>query len=97
MRAQAHTSLADLLAGVEDSPAALLVQIARPRLTAAGLQVPRAVREETGAADPPRDAELHLYGALAADGEPDPYGRYNAMMRRLTSCEAALEQRMRRG
>ena len=77
--------LADLRAGVSDSVAALLVQIGRPRLAQAGLAMPLGVPETT-------DAELRLYARLVADGEPDPYSAYNALIRRLVSCEAALEQ-----
>jgi hypothetical protein len=76
--------LRDLAAGACHTPAALLVEIARPRLARAGLDVPRST-EATPC------AELRLYAALVADGQPDPYGRYNALLRRLVSCEAALE------
>lgn len=76
--------LRDLHAGAETA-AALLVEIARPRLEAAGVKVPRSEAGRT-------DAELRLYAQLVADGADDPYGRYNSMLRRLQSCEAALEQ-----
>lgn len=77
--------LRDLQAGNTRTAEALLVQIGRPRLANSGIAIPPG--------DPPAEnAELLLYALLSADGEPDPYGRYNALIRRLTSCEAALEQ-----
>lgn len=77
--------LRDLKAGATDTAAALLVQIGRPRLIFAGIEVPDC---------PPREpeAELRLYARLVEDGVADPYGEYNALIRRLVSCEAALEQ-----
>jgi hypothetical protein len=76
--------LRDLQAGSRDSVAALLVQIGRPRLARAGLAIPDGTPDRL-------DAELRLYARLVADGEPDPYSAYNALIRRLVSCEAALE------
>lgn len=76
--------LHDLQAGVYDTVAALLVQVGHPRLAQAGLTIPSLPAG--------RDAELRLYARLVADGAPDPYGAYNALLRRLVSCEAALEQ-----
>jgi hypothetical protein len=40
------------------------------------------------------EAELRLY-ALLCEREGDPYGRYNALLRELVSCERALEARVR--
>jgi hypothetical protein len=74
--------IADLNAGVTDTVEALLVQIARPRLSASGLTIPPGTRQ---------DAELALYARLAADGVEDPYSAYNSLLRRLVSCAAALE------
>ena len=72
----------DLATGRNDSIEALLVQIARPRLVAAGLDVPGPDKEE---------AELALYRRLTAEGADDPYSAYNSLLRRLASCAAALE------
>jgi hypothetical protein len=77
----------DLAAGTNDSVEALLVQIARPRLVAAGLAVPGPARNE---------AELALYRRLTADGADDPYSTYNSLLRRLASCAAALEHKLHR-
>jgi hypothetical protein len=79
--------LDDLRAGANDTIEALLVQIARPRLQAAGLEVPGPARAE---------AELALYRRLSIDGTEDPYAAYNSLLRRLTSCEAALEHDLHR-
>jgi len=76
--------LRDLHAGA-DTAAALLVEIGRPRLAAAGVEIPE------GNTNRP-DAELRLYARLIADGVADPYAAYNALLRRMGSCEAALEQ-----
>ena len=65
----------------EETVEALLVSIAAPRLAAAGVPVP-------GAVDAP---EHRLYQKLA-ETEPDSaHSRYNALLRRLTSFESALE------
>ena len=61
--------------------AALLVSIGAARLARAGLRVPRALD----------DPEKRLYAALAASDEDSAHGRYNAWIRRLVSCERALE------
>lgn len=79
--------LRDLAAGTNDSVEALLVQIARPRLLAAGVDVPGAARD---------DAELDLYRRLSDDGTEDPYGTYNSLLRRLISCATALEHELHR-
>jgi len=77
------SGLLDLAQGLE-TPASLLVQIAASRLRCAGLLVPEP--ESVG------EAELRLY-ALLCEREADPYGRYNALLRELVSCERALESR----
>lgn len=79
--------LQDLARGASDTVEALLVQIARPRLLAAGVEVPGPARE---------DAELALYRRLAEDGTADPYATYNSLLRRLVSCAAALEHDLHR-
>ena len=65
---------------------ALLVAVGKTRLRAAGIEVP----EPPGLGQTP---ELALYAALCACGVPDPYGRYNSLLRRLVSFERALETR----
>ena len=79
--------LRDLAAGTSDSIEALLVQIARPRLQAAGISIPGPARV---------DAELALYRRLSKDGAEDPYATYNSLLRRLVSCAAALEHDLHR-
>lgn len=69
------------------STASLLVEIAAPRLRALGLPVPPSGSGE---------AELRLYDELGRTGAPDPYGEYNALLRRLTSFTRALERRRAR-
>ena len=59
----------------------LLVSIGAPRLRAAGLTVPRAIR----------NAEHRLYDRLASRHGNDAHSRYNAFIRRLVSFERALE------
>lgn len=92
------TSLGDLpgadlvLVGLEDvgagrvTPEALLVEIAAPRLRELGLPV--------SLPHGGRDAEIRLYETLGAKGSPDPYGEYNALLRKLTSFVHALESRV---
>jgi hypothetical protein len=60
---------------------ALLVSIAAPRLRDAGLSVARALP----------DAEHRLYERLAQSDPDSAHSRYNALLRRLTSFESALE------
>jgi hypothetical protein len=79
--------LEDLRSGDCDSIEALLVQIARPRLQAAGVAVPGAGRD---------NAELALYARLVAEHLDDPYAAYNSLVRRLVSCAAALEHQLHR-
>jgi hypothetical protein len=85
---------ADLIRrGVADVRAArrtvesLLVTIAAPRLRALGVL---ARGEATGV----KDAELALYELLGDQEIPDPYSRYNALKRELSSFVRALEHRM---
>ena len=72
--------LADLQAGHRTVPA-YLVQVARARLSRAGLIC---------AAEGNTDAELQLYRLLREEGG-DAYSRYNALMRELVSFENALD------
>lgn len=73
--------LADLEAGYQ-SIATLLIDIARPRLTELGV-VPRS------APPPATEPERELYQRLRAE-HGDAYARYNALIRELTSFQAAL-------
>lgn len=72
--------LADL-AGPNVTVEALLVSIAAPRLR--GLGVPVLA--------PLSDPEHRLYEQLALDDPDSAHSRYNALLRRLTSFESALE------
>jgi len=67
--------------------AALVASVARPRLERIGLIRPDAITVE--------HAELELYRLLRRHGG-DAYGRYNALLRELTSFEQALDRRIRR-
>ena len=60
---------------------ALLVSAGAPRLRKAGLPVARALP----------NAEHRLYEALAQTDPDSAHSRYNALLRRLTSFESALE------
>ena len=60
---------------------AFLVSIAAPRLRDAGLAVPRVLP----------DAEHRLYERLAQTDVDSAHSRYNALLRRLTSFESALD------
>ena len=84
-------ALAGLAAGhLQDfTTQALLVAVGARRLRAAGLDIPVV-------SNWPAQPELALYGAIAAMHPQDAHSRYNAVIRRLVSFEAALEQRMRR-
>ena len=73
--------LRDLARG-ERSDAALLVSMGAARLERAGLILP-------GPAFP--DAEHRLYELLAEHDPDSAHSRYNALVRRLTSFERALE------
>jgi len=75
--------LRDLAAGRE-TEAALLVEMAAPRLRSLGLEVPAPRR--TGAAPSHR-----LYALLAADA-PGAHSRYNALVARVVSFARAAER-----
>jgi hypothetical protein len=60
---------------------ALLVSIAAPRLRALGVAL----------ADPLPDPEHRLYERLAEEDSDSAHSRYNALLRRLTGFESALE------
>lgn len=77
--------IADLESG-RRTIAALLVSVARTRLSRAGL-----LRRVEIARDEP---ELELYRLLRREGG-DAYSRYNALIRELTSFGQALERRVR--
>ena len=64
-----------------DTLEALLVSIGAPRLRAAGLRVGR----------PLPSPEHRLYERLAESDPDSAHSRYNALLRRLTSFESALE------
>ncbi len=78
------------LAGIEDLAAgrdtldSAAVLIAARRLRASGLDVPEGPtsREQPGHV---------LYRKLVDSGTPDPYSRYNAILRRVDSFARALE------
>jgi hypothetical protein len=76
-----QAGIADLARGVESIPA-LLVSIGAERLARAGLAVPRPVLDSP---------ERRLYDLLARDDPDGAHSRYNALIRRLVSCERALE------
>lgn len=69
------------LADARETIEALLVSIAAPRLRSKGLTI-RA---------PFSDPEHRLYALLAREDAGSAHGRYNALLRRLTSFESALE------
>jgi hypothetical protein len=75
------TGIADLARGVESIPA-LLVSIGADRLRRAGLAVPDPVFPSP---------ERRLYDRLASGDSDSAHARYNALIRRLVSCERALE------
>lgn len=66
------------------SVAAMLVLIARPRLTRHGIRIP------TSAATP-KLPEHELYRLLAAEHGPEAYRHYRSLLRRLVSLENALD------
>lgn len=69
------------LAQSHETAEALLVSIAAPRLRDLGLTV----------AAPLPDPEQRLYEQLAREDPDSAHSRYNALLRRLTSFESALE------
>jgi len=71
----------DLARGVESIPS-LLVSIGAERLRHAGLAVPGTVFPSP---------ERRLYDRLAGEDSDSAHSRYNALIRRLVSCERALE------
>lgn len=81
-----RTGLADVECG-RRTIAACLVDIARTRLSRAGL-VP------SSAPPPSADPERALYRLLRESGG-DAYSRYNALVRELVSFESALDHRRR--
>jgi len=81
-------ALADLARGVL-SPEALTLTLASTRLRRLGIELP-------GDLELPEERELALYQALGRVGVADPYARYNALLRELTSFLEALEQRRRK-
>jgi hypothetical protein len=72
--------VADLARG-EETLEALLVSIGSERLRTAGLRVDAPIR----------DPEHRLYQLLAQVDQDSAHSRYNALLRRLTSFESALE------
>ena len=69
------------LADARETIEALLVSIAAPRLRTKGLTI----------SAPLPDPEHRLYALLAREDADSAHGRYNALLRRLTSFESALE------
>ena len=87
-RALVEQGLVDTQTGVTGTES-LLVAIAAPRLRALGL-------DAYGPTGRVRDPELALYAMLGHVGTIDPYSRYNALLRELTSFVRALEHRATR-
>lgn len=77
-----ESGVADLLAG-RDTPAAALVSMARSRLGAVGVDVPRAADGEP--------AGHRLYSLLAEEDRATAHTRYNALLGRLVSFVQAAE------
>jgi len=69
------------LASSRETVEALLVSIAMPRLRDSGVLV----------VVPLPDPERRLYERLAREDPDSAHSRYNALLRRLTSFESALE------
>jgi hypothetical protein len=69
------------LASSRETVEALLVSVAASRLRALGLPVK----------SPLPDAEHRLYEHLAREDSDSAHSRYNALLRRLTSFESAME------
>lgn len=77
-----HTGLDDLRAGRE-SEAALVVQIAAPRLRALGFEVPE---HPHGSVHKNGESPEHrLYALLARERGAGAYSRYNALLARIAS------------
>ena len=75
-----ETGLADLAAGLVTIES-LLVSIAAPGLRDAGIAVGDGIP----------DAELELYTLLSARDGAAAHGRYNALLRRVTSLRRAAQ------
>ncbi len=73
--------LSDLVAGRE-TVESLLVSIGAARLKAAGVPVPEAGFDQP---------ERRLYEILAREDQDSAHSRYNALLRKLVSFEAAAE------
>ena len=86
-----RTGLADLAAG-RPTAEALTLTTTTDRLRHLGIELPAL---PPGVALP-RQCELALYELLVESGESDPYARYNALLRELTSFLEAAEPRRRR-
>jgi hypothetical protein len=67
----------------------LLVAICAPRLATLGL-------DPYGSGGAVPEPELALYALLGKNGDEDPYSRYNALLRELSSFVHALEHRVSR-
>ncbi len=76
-----RSGLDDLARG-EETVAALLVMIGRPRLARLGLDVPPQIEG---------DPEKRLYDLLTRDEPDNAHSRYNALIRLLVSFERAAE------
>lgn len=85
-----RSGLADLAAG-RPTAAALALSAASDRLEGLGIELPPLPE----GVSLPRQCELALYEKLVESREPDPYARYNAMLRELTSFLEAAEGRRR--
>ena len=86
-----RAGLSDLVAG-RVTPSALTLSTASDRLRELGIELPAL---PPGAAVA-RQCELALHDKLVQTGEVDPYARYNALLRELTSFLEAAEGRRRR-
>lgn len=84
-----HAGLTDLARG-RLTANALAVSLARDRLRQLGIEVEALVEVA-----PSRQVELALYDRLVRQGENDPYARYNALRRELSSFLEAAEGRLR--
>jgi hypothetical protein len=76
-----ETGLHDLAAGRE-TVEALLVAVGAPRLRRIGVDVPASL---------PRDPDHRLYELLEERDAEGAYGRYNALLRTLSSFARAAE------
>ena len=73
--------LSDLAAG-RDTPNALLVAVAAPRLRSDGIPLPDQL---------PANAKYRLWELLLAESGDDAHRRYNALLGRILSFAAAYE------